>query len=155
MEYVVLYGSQTGNSEQIAKELTCMIEEQSTMIHVTCMTLNEFISTFEDTNTKQQTIIIICSTTGNGDPPENASLFWRKIKNRNLPGSYFQNTHYLVVGLGDTNYNHYCRMGKMIYQRMQQLGSTPLRDIILIDEVQDIEEQVQSMHDIVLPLFAS
>jgi len=154
MEYAILYGSQTGNCEQIANEFTSMLEEQEPNINVTCKTLNEFISTFGG-DAKQQTIFIICSTTGNGDPPENASLFWRKIKNRNMPKTYFQNTQYFVVGLGDTNYNQYCRMGKTIYQRMKELGSISLGDIILIDEVYDIEEQVEAMYKTVLPLFPS
>lgn len=152
MEYLILYGSQTGNCEQIAKELTSMLEEEEPNIDITCMTMNDFISTFRE-EAKRQTIFIICSTTGNGDSPENASLFWRKIKNRKVSDTYFQNTHYFVVGLGDTNYNHYCRMGKIIYQRMRELGSLSLGDIILIDEVQDLEEQVEDMYKIVLPLF--
>lgn len=148
MEYVILYGSQTGNCEQIAKELTSILEPN---MAITCMTMNEFIHD----ETKPQTLLIICSTTGNGDSPDNASLFWRKIKSRKVPATYFQNTHYFVVGLGDTNYNHYCRMGKLIYQRMKELGSQSLGDIILIDEVQDLEEQVEDMYKVVLPLFRS
>ena len=81
------------------------------------------------------------------------SLFWRKIKNRLLPKTFFQNTQYFVVGLGDTNYNNFCRMGKIIHKRMKELGSNALGDIILIDEVQDLEEQVEEMYNIVLPLF--
>ena len=148
MEYVILYGSQTGNCEQIAKELTSILEPN---MAITCMTMNEFIHD----ETKPQTLFIICSTTGNGDSPDNASLFWRKIKNRKVPATYFHNTLYFVVGLGDTNYNHYCRMGKLIYQRMKELGSQSLGDIILIDEVQDLEEQVEDMYKVVLPLFRS
>ena len=58
-----------------------------------------------------------------------------------------------MVGLGDTNYNHFCRMGKNIYQRMKELGSKPLGDLITIDEVQDMEEQVEEMYKTALPLF--
>ena len=119
---------------------------------VICTTLNDYITTFQNDGI-EETIFIICSTTGNGDPPDNASLFWRKIKNRLLPKTFFQNTQYFVVGLGDTNYNNFCRMGKIIYQRMKELGSNALGDIILIDEVQDLEEQVEEMYNIVLPLF--
>ena len=154
MEYVILYGSQTGNCEQIAKELLSILEEQEPSIHIECMTLNDFISTFPD-DTIPKNIFIICSTTGNGDPPENASLFWMKIKKRTLPDTYFQNTHYFVVGLGDTNYDRYCHMGKNIDRRMKELGSVTLGNIILIDEVRDIEDQVADMYKIVLPLFVS
>ena len=131
-----------------------MLEEEEPNIDITCMTMNDFISTFRE-EAKRQTIFIICSTTGNGDSPENASLFWRKIKKRTLPDTYFQNTHYFVVGLGDTNYDRYCHMGKNIDRRMKELGSVPLGNIILIDEVRDIEDQVADMYKIVLPLFVS
>ena len=38
---------------------------------------------------------------------------------------------------------------------MKELGSVPLGNIILIDEVRDIEDQVADMYKIVLPLFVS
>ena len=46
MMNVILYGSQTGNSEQIAKEMTTILEEKHNII-VTCTTLDDFISTFQ------------------------------------------------------------------------------------------------------------
>lgn len=75
-EVYILYGSQTGNAECIAKDLheKCQDKEISSI----CQTLNDA----KKVNLKDaaKAVIIICSTTGNGDAPENADGWWRANK---------------------------------------------------------------------------
>jgi sulfite reductase alpha subunit-like flavoprotein len=71
----IVYGSQTGNAESIAKELAGTLSKFST---VECSTLNTIKG-----KRLQETclfLIVLCSTTGNGDCPENADPWWRSIK---------------------------------------------------------------------------
>lgn len=74
----VLYGSQTGNAESIAKD----VSEKLNMSDVEnkCFDLNSA----KAVNLKQEAscLLIVCSTTGNGDTPENASNWWRTVKLR-------------------------------------------------------------------------
>lgn len=42
--------------------------------------------------------MIVCSSTGDGDPPDNAAKFWRKLKKRSLPEDYLAKCHYTVLG---------------------------------------------------------
>lgn len=51
--------------------------------------------------------VILCSTTGNGDAPENAEKFWRFIKRRTQPKDLFSSLTYVVLGFGDTNYDKF------------------------------------------------
>ena len=74
----VLYGSQTGNSEDIAKDLHLKLEESGAMS--VCDTLNN--SKKLPINQNGTAMFIICSTTGNGDCPENADQWWRTVKLR-------------------------------------------------------------------------
>ena len=74
----VLYGSQTGNSEMIAKEVHDKLIEKS--IASVCSPLNEAKKT--DLKGLAKAVIIVCSTTGNGDAPENADGWWRVTKLR-------------------------------------------------------------------------
>ena len=74
----ILYGSQTGNAESIARDLheTCT----NLGIPTVCCTLNEAKNI--DLRIESNFAIIICATTGNGDAPENADSWWRSIKLR-------------------------------------------------------------------------
>jgi sulfite reductase alpha subunit-like flavoprotein len=142
MDFIILYGSQTGNCEQISYELQNYIHENKIQTTIECKTLNEYVENINSNNLKN--MIIICSTTGNGDPPDNAYNFWRKIKNRSLKQTFI-GTKYLVIGLGDSNYSNFCYMGKMINKRICELGGERINDICIVDEVQDLEEEIEKV----------
>lgn len=77
-EIYVLYGSQTGNAESLAMELSEKLNE-NTMSNK-CMKLNDA----KKINLKEVAsfLIVLVATTGNGDAPENADGWWRSIKLR-------------------------------------------------------------------------
>lgn len=52
-------------------------------------------------------VIVVCSTTGNGDPPDNAGKFWRFVKRRTQPTDLLAKLRFTVLGLGDTNYDRF------------------------------------------------
>lgn len=74
----MLYGSQTGNAESIAVELSERLTELG--IQNKCDSLNSA----KKIPLKEQALalVIVCSTTGNGDAPENAEAWWRSVKLR-------------------------------------------------------------------------
>lgn len=82
-EIYVLYGSQTGNAESLAVELSEKLAEAK--ISSKCMPLNGAKKI--ELKTVASFLIVICSTTGNGDAPENADGWWRSIKLRSAVSS--------------------------------------------------------------------
>ena len=78
MEVYVLYGSQTGNSEDIAKDIFTKCQEVG--IPSTCSALNDIKKM--EMKGRAKCLVIVCSTTGNGDAPENADGWWRQTKLR-------------------------------------------------------------------------
>jgi len=71
MEVMVLYGSETGNCESISEIILDGLEERK--IRARRLTLNE-INVAESSRTSG-VWIIVTSSTGQGDPPENAYKF--------------------------------------------------------------------------------
>ena len=136
---LILYGSQTGNSEEISKEIYNQLTEIgyeckiNTLNSVTKVALNDICNI----------VIVVCSTTGNGDPPYNAELFWKFIKLRSNPKKLFESIHFVVLGLGNSNYNKFCQMGKSLDKRFEELGAKRIFELTCIDEVDDLEEQVE------------
>ncbi len=86
----------------------------------------------------------MCSTTGNGDAPENADAFWRHLKSRSLPKNHLEGTPFAVLALGDTNYDKFCHMGKSIDKRLHELGAVRVIDLHCADEACNLEEIVEA-----------
>jgi len=43
-------------------------------------------------------VVIICSTTGEGEPPETVLKFWRRIKRTTLPANHLCHISYSLLG---------------------------------------------------------
>ena len=69
-----------------------------------------------------RTVIIVSSTTGDGEQPENVIKFWRKLRPKTLPNDFLSNLNYTILGLGDTNYNEFCNGPKNLHRRLTELG---------------------------------
>eukprot|EP00536_Pseudo-nitzschia_multiseries_P002058 jgi/Psemu1/182759/e_gw1.27.6.1 len=81
--------------------------------------------------------ILVSSTTGNGDPPENAGRFTRFIKKQNKDKSNpkpFEHVAFAVLGLGDTNYDQFCETGRLIDKMVDSLGGTRAKPLVCADE---------------------
>ena len=151
----VVYGSQTGNSEEIARTLLQKIQDAiagsgSTCI-VDCKPLNEWTTTYTQWNSERALVLVVCSTTGNGDAPVNACHFWRQFKKRSQPKDTLDNTRFAVMGLGDSNYDKFCNMGKQLNRRFGEMSSVPFRELCCVDEALGLEEQVDVYLEEIVP----
>lgn len=118
-EVTVLFGSQTGNSQRLAKVLSSKLEERG--LQVTLSSMSNF-----KTNTikKVKNLLIVVSTHGEGDPPDNALPFYEFIYSKRAPK--LDELNYSVLSLGDSSYEFFCKTGKDFDQRLEELGSTRL-----------------------------
>jgi len=118
-EVTILYGSQTGNAQGLAKKSGKKLEDNGFNVTVSSM------SDFKPNNLKKLTnLLIIVSTHGEGDPPDNALSFHEFVHGRRAPK--LENLHYSVLSLGDSSYEFFCQTGKDFDQRLEELGGTRL-----------------------------
>ncbi|KAK7200557.1 methionine synthase reductase, mitochondrial precursor-like protein [Novymonas esmeraldas] len=121
----VLYGSETGNAESIAKRLHHDAVTTHGFPGAECMTLNQAVTKklfdeqlVEDT-AKSLCVVLVCSTMGEGEPPQNAARFRRWL--RNTVGKLHR-VRYCLLALGDTNYNNFCAPGVFMDNKLSEMG---------------------------------
>lgn len=118
-EVTILYGSQTGNAQALAKKAGKTLEGNGYQVIVSSM------MDFKTNNLKKvQNLLILVSTHGEGDPPDNALSFHEYLHGRRAP--QLEGLHYSVLSLGDSSYEFFCQTGKEFDSRLEELGGTRL-----------------------------
>lgn len=141
-EVTVLFGSQTGNCQRLASSLSRKLEEQG--FQVTVAAMNAFKA---NTLKKVENLLILVSTHGEGEPPDNARAFHEFLYSKRAP--QLESLRYSVLALGDTSYEFFCQTGKDFDQRLEELGGQRLSprvdcDLDYDEPVADWFEQVIS-----------
>ncbi|MEJ8777616.1 assimilatory sulfite reductase (NADPH) flavoprotein subunit [Pseudogracilibacillus sp. ICA-222130] len=134
-EITVLYGTQTGNAQSLAETFTEQLLGNGLKVNAICM--NEFKA--RDIK-KLSHVLIIISTHGEGDPPDNAIEFCDFIHSKRAPK--LNDLHYSVLALGDSSYEQFCLTGKQIDERLEALGATRIADRIDCDV--DFDEDAEN-----------
>ena len=141
----IFFGTQTGNAEDLAMQTKKIADKsglETTVIDMDNYPANEL--------QKHKRILIITSTWGEGEMPDNAAEMWDDVcaKTPSLSG-----VNYSVCAIGDTSYDEYCQAGIDWDNKFKELGANRVSDVQLCDV--DFEPEWKIWVDKVIPAMAS
>lgn len=112
----ILFGSQTGNGEGLAKKLSKAMSKMNFAPQL------EDMGSYDKARlTEEQNVLIITSTYGDGEPPDSAAELHEYIRSEGAPR--LENMNYSVLSLGDTEYPDFCKCGIEFDEALEKLGA--------------------------------
>lgn len=137
---LVAFGSQSGNAESLAKRLAR--EATSRGFAARAAGLD---SLQPADLVKEQNVLLITSTWGEGDMPDNATSFWDSI-NQNGSSPKLDGVKFSVLALGDKNYGDtFCLAGKKLDARLAELGAVRVSERVDCDV--DFDDMAKTWSD--------
>merc|ERR1719230_1549609 len=127
----VLYGSDTGNAEIVAKNFQFELKRRG--LKAKCFSFNEIdVSDLQD----ESKVLAVVSTAGQGDMPKSAVKFWETTEPwlDGAPADFLQNTKFAVFGMGDSSYVKFNEAAKQIDNMFEKLGAERLQECGMADD---------------------
>ena len=113
----ILFGSQTGTAEGLARAAA---REAGRFGFAAVVTDMAGLAAAQ--LAREQNVLVITSTHGEGDPPDNAKALHAALAAADAPR--LSALRFSVCALGDTHYTHFCQCGKDFDTRLAHLGGT-------------------------------
>ncbi|XP_059486666.1 NADPH-dependent diflavin oxidoreductase 1 [Neocloeon triangulifer] len=130
---LILYGSQTGTAQEVAEQIWRDGKRRNWHGPVKAMDEIEPVELL-----RQKVCIFVCSTTGQGEEPDNMKMFWKFLLQRSLPPTSLTQLKYAVLGLGDSSYAKFNFVAKRLNKRLAQLGGDSILAVGLGDDQHEL-----------------
>lgn len=138
MQLHILVGTVHGNAIEVAQTLAFSAADlgfETQVLPMDGLTIAAFA--------QDGLFLLCCSTTGNGDVPDNAQALYQSL---DLQPRYLGTTRYGLVALGDSSYGDtFCGGAKAFDARLQDLGAQRIGELCQIDAMQADDAPAQAL----------
>ncbi|MBB5318091.1 diflavin oxidoreductase [Tunturibacter empetritectus] len=126
LKIAVLYASQSGTAESLARKVTKDLKEKGHIVSLISLEGYTPAALFAE-----RYAILVASTYGEGDAPDAVQPFYEQLCLEHFPCC--GNLNYAVLALGDSSYEHFCKFGKDLDNKLAALGGVRLADRVDCD----------------------
>jgi sulfite reductase (NADPH) flavoprotein alpha-component len=140
LRVTITYGTETGNAKRLATDFAAKAKRkgiQAKLVGLEQYRLNDL--------SKEEYLLTVISTQGDGEPPAAAKKFFDHIHQNGLR---LDRLKYGVLALGDTAYPLFCKAGEDVDQQLQKIGGQRLLSLQKCDT--DYESEAARWFDTVL-----
>ncbi|KAL2652456.1 hypothetical protein R1flu_020584 [Riccia fluitans] len=135
----VLFGTQTGTAEgyaqAFAEEGRTRYNGEVTFKTVALDKYGDEADIFEAKLKEEQLVIFYLATYGDGEPTDDAADFYKWLTElSDDKGAWLSNLQYAVFGCGNSTYEHFCKVGKVVDERLSIFGAQRLVEVGLGDD---------------------
>ena len=140
---VILWGSQTGTAEGFGNQL--MREARMRGFDARSVDLEEYAPE-KLADEDEAPVVFLMSTHGEGEPTDNARAFYRYFEDERCDN--LKSLRYAAFALGNTQYQHFCAMGKWVDATCAKLGATRLCELGLGNDDDDLEGDFEAWREV-------
>jgi NADPH-ferrihemoprotein reductase len=146
----IFFGSQTGTAEGFARVI--MEETKSKGFNAKMCDLEDFDPEVLANTTLA---IFLMATYGEGEPTDNAAKFTKWAKSDTVAENFLAKLKFAVFGLGNRQYEHFNKMGKLTNQMLEKFGASRMFEYGEGDDDNALEEDFDAWKSKLIPAMMS